>query len=226
LHGGSDGLYRQRFAIEQQPDSAELKCHLVSPAGAQGFPAELSVDVIYRLVGEFSLSIEFVATADAATVINLANHAYFNLGTSKGGIDGHRLGVVADRYTPVDKSGIPTGELASVQDTLFDLRQPVALAGKTFDHNFELRGEPGMLREAAALYSPDSGVGLSVRTTQPGLQVYTGDHLDQPFAPRRGVALEAQNFPDAPNQGGFPSAILRPGEVYRQQTIYEFKPPA
>jgi aldose 1-epimerase len=225
LHGGADGFHRQRFGFDYKPDSTALTCHLVSPAGAQGFPAEVCVDVNYRLVGDCALSIEFVATADATTVINLANHAYFNLDRRKGRIDAHHLRVAADRYTPVDGMRIPTGEIAAVNNSPFDLRVMAPLAEKSYDHNFVPGGEPGELRVLAELYSPDSGVGLSVHSTQPALQVYTGDFLDAPFAPRQGIALEAQHFPDAPNQKGFPSARLEPGEIYRQQTIYEFKPP-
>jgi aldose 1-epimerase len=197
----------------------------VSPAGAQGFPAEVRVDVTYRLVGECGLSIEFFATADAATVINLANHAYFNLDRQKGRIDGHQLSVAASRYAPVDDVQIPTGEFATVDDSVFDLRVMAELATRSFDHSFLPDAKAGDIRLLANLYSPNSGVGLSVHSTQPALQVYTGDALDTPFSPRQGIALEAQNLPDAPNQKGFPSASLLPGETYRQRTIYEFTQP-
>jgi aldose 1-epimerase len=223
LHGGRDGLYRQRFRLTE--DSEKLVCHHDSPAGAQGFPGNLSVDVIYRLLGDYALSIEFVATADAETVINLANHAYFNLDRNKGRIDSHQLMVAAKCYTPVNDIDIPSGEILLVDGSTFDLRNHTSLEARAIDHNFVIEGKVGLLREAAELFCPASGVGLSVHTTQPGLQVYTGDHLGAPFAPRQGIALEAQNFPDAPNQPGFPSARLMPGETYRQQTIYEFMVP-
>jgi len=225
LHGGADGFHRQRFDLGYEPDSTALVCRLVSPAGAQGFPAEVRVEVTYRLVGDYGLSIEFVATADAATVINLANHAYFNLDRHKARIDAHHLSVAASRYTPVDDAQIPTGEIAAVDDLIFDLRVMTELATRSYDHNFVAEGEAGEIRVLANLYSPDSGVGLSVHSTQPALQVYTGDFLNTPFIARQGIALEAQNFPDAPNQKGFPSASLLPGETYRQQTIYEFTSP-
>jgi len=225
LHGGADGFHRQQFDFDYEPNSTVLVCRLVSPAGAQGFPAEVRVDVTYRLVGDYGLSIEFVATADAATVISLANHAYFNLDRHKGRIDGHQLRVAASRYTPVDEMQIPTGEIASVDGTTLDLRVMAELATRSFDHNFVPEGEAGEIRVLAKLYSPDSGVGLSVHSTQSALQVYTGDSLNTPFIARQGIALEAQNFPDAPNQKGFPSARLAPGETYRQQTVYEFTLP-
>ncbi len=224
-HGGTGGFHRQRFDFDYEPNSTVLVCRLVSPAGAQGFPAEVCVDVTYRLVGDYGLSIEFVATADAATVISLANHAYFNLDRHKGRIDAHQLSVAASRYTPVDEMQIPTGEIASVDDSIFDLRIMAELATRSFDHNFVPEGKAGEIRVLAKLYSPDSGVGLSVHSTQSALQVYTGDSLNTPFIARQGIALEAQNFPDAPNQKGFPSARLAPGETYRQQTIYEFTLP-
>lgn len=226
LHGGADGFHRQRFDFDGEPASTALTCRLMSPAGAQGFPAEVGVAINYRLVGDCALSIEFVATTDATTVINLANHAYFNLDRQKDRIDAHHLRVAADRYTPVDETRIPTGEIAAVNNSPFDLRVRAPLTEKSYDHNFVPGGQPGELRLLAELYSPDSGVGLSVHSTQPALQVYTGDFLDAPFVPRQGIALEAQHFPDAPNQGGFPSARLEPGETYRQQTIYEFTQPA
>jgi aldose 1-epimerase len=225
LHGGSGGFHRQRFALVGEPNSGELIWHLNSPAGDQGFPGGVSVDVIYRLIGELALSIEFVATADAVTVISLANHAYFNLDRQKSQVDWHHLRLTADRYTPVDEMAIPTGEIATVENTAFDLREMAPLRDRSFDHNFVAEGAAGKLRVMAELYSPESGVGLRVRSTQPGMQVYTGDFLDTPFLPRSGIALEAQNFPDAPNQNGFPSAILEPGDTYRQQTTYEFTLP-
>ncbi len=223
LHGGSGGLYRQRFSLTE--DGEKLVCHHDSAAGAQGFPGNLSVDVIYRLLGDYALSIEFAATADAETVINLANHAYFNLDPNKERIDAHQLMVAATRYTPVNEIDVPSGDIVSVEGSAFDLRKQTSLDARSIDHNFVIDGKVGLLREAAELYCPTSGVGLSVHTTQPGLQVYTGDHLGAPFVPRQGIALEAQNFPDAPNQPGFPSARLVPGETYRQQTVYEFMPP-
>jgi aldose 1-epimerase len=130
--------------------------------------------------------------------------------------------VAASRYTPADDTRIPTGEIATVEDSIYDLRVMAELATRSYDHNFVPEGVPGEIRALAKLYSPDSGVRLSVHSTQPALQVYTGDSLNAPFTPRQGIALEAQHYPDAPNQKGFPSARLMPGETYRQQTIYEF----
>ena len=221
LHGGEQGLFARRFAMAASDDGRTVHCRYESADGEQGFPGRVDVLVSYSLLTDFSLSIEFVARAHADTVLSLANHAYFNLDRRQRTIDAHRLRLHADFYTPADNSGIPSGEIRSVAASKFDLRAEVSLTER-FDHNFVLREAGGELRDAAELYSPDSGIRMRLRTTQPGLQLYTGDSLRAPFVPRQGVCLEAQNFPDAPNQPGFPSAVLAAGESYRQQTIYEF----
>jgi aldose 1-epimerase len=222
LHGGEHGLFAQRFAMTASGDGRTVECRYESPDGEQGFPGCVNVIVSYKLLTDFSLGIEFVARARADTVINLANHAYFNLDREHRRIDTHTLKLYADFYTPADSTGIPTGEIRSVAASKFDLRAAVSLANQ-FDHNFVLRDGHGELRDAAELYSDDSGIRMRLRTTQPGLQLYTGDSLRTPFMPRQGVCLEAQNFPDAPNQPGFPSARLAAGETYRHLTIYEFE---
>jgi aldose 1-epimerase len=224
LHGGERGFFAQRFALAASADGRAVECRYVSPHGDQGFPGRVDVLVTYSLLTDFSLGIDFVARAHSDTVLNLANHAYFNLDGRQRSIDGHMLKLHADFYTPADASGVPSGEIRSVAASKFDLRSGVSLANQ-FDHNFVLRDAGGELRDAAELYSADSGIRLCVRTTQPGLQLYTGDSLRTPFLPREGVCLEAQNYPDAPNQPGFPSAILAAGETYRQQTVYDFAAP-
>jgi len=224
LHGGRGGFHRQHWSLENKTQSNLFTYHLTSQDGDQGFPGKVDARVTYRLLDDFVLSIEFVAESDAETVINMANHAYFNLDRNKDSIDTHQLQLMAAGYTPVDGTRIPTGEVLAVDRTAFDLRAAVALKGRSFDHNFVLDGSAGELRPAAFLYSPQSGIGLRIHTTQPGMQVYTGEGLGLPFKPRQGIALEAQNFPDAPNQPGFPSATLFPGRTYRHQTVYEFIP--
>lgn len=225
LHGGPLGLSVQRFAIESNHDRAT--CRFVSPHGAAGFPGELRIRVDYRLIEDSTLAIDFVATTDRTTIVNLANHAYFTLGEPR--VDDLWLRIHADEVTAVDASLIPTGALQNVAGTAYDFRDTVRLGGHPtgetngrYDINYVLHGSPGRLRPAAELSSPDQQVRLEVLTTQPGLQLYTGDHLGAPFVPRQGVCLEAQNFPDAPNQPGFPSAVLRPDETYRQRTLYRF----
>ena len=184
LHGGRDGLHRQSFCLEHDAANDAVECRYLSKEGEGGFPGTVDLVVKYQLVDELSLLIEFRATSDCDTVLSLANHAYFNLDARNGTIDDHELAVFADRYTPVDATNIPTGEILPVDDSPFDLRKPVRLgrystAGReprVYDHNFALPGPPGEIRCAAELYSPDRELRLSVHTTQPGLQVYTGDH--------------------------------------------------
>lgn len=231
LHGGHSGFHRQFWEMRPAADGRSVEFGYLSPDGESGFPGALEVSVTYRLEGELSLAIEYRATSDATTVVNLANHAYFNLDFDKTSIDTHSLRLYADQFTPVDDNQVPTGEQCNVAGTPFDLRALTSVrAGADdgwirADHNFvlpEFEGEP---RLAAELYSPGSGVRLKVLTTQPGLQLYTADYLDQPFRPRQGVCLEAQGFPDAPNQNAFPSTRLERGDIYLHRTVYEFELP-
>ncbi len=223
LHGGADGLHRQRFLLEQSNDS--IICRHESANGSQGFPGNLKIEVIYQLLGDYSLSVEFRVTTDRDTVVNLATHAYFNLGASQECIDNHEIRVAADCYTPVDERRIPTGEIASVEGTKFDLRKLSPLGSRRLDHNLVTNGQPGVLRPCVELRSTETGISLLVHSTQAGVQIYTGDGLSDSFSPRQGVAIETQNFPDAPNQPNFPSASLASGASYSQQTIYEFSTP-
>ena len=219
LHGGKEGLHRQRFSLERDDSKPTVRCSADLLHGHGGFPGNRSFEVVYELLDEWSLAIDFKVTTDRDTVVNLANHAYFNLG---GPIDDHRLRVFADRYTPVNELMIPTGELRDVRESEFDLRKLPRLGDRVIDHNFVL-GDPGVEpRPAAQLQSPISALQLNVLTTQPGIQVYTGDNLSKPFHPRQGICFEAQGFPDAPNQPNFPSVRLDAGTTYRQRTIYQF----
>lgn len=219
LHGGTLGLHRQAFLLERDASKPIIRCRADLSHGVGGFPGNRSFEVIYELIDDWSLAIDFRVTTDRDTVVNLANHAYFNLG---GSIDDHRLRVFSDRFTPVDDSMIPTGELRSVDESSFDLRELQSLGDRTFDHNFVLEDSGGAPRPAAQLESAVTGVRLTVLTTQPGIQVYTGDYLSDPFHPRQGICFEAQDFPDAPNQPDFPSVRLDAGATYRQKTIYQF----
>lgn len=217
LHGGSTGLHRQCFEIDA--DEARAECQVVLPDGLGGFPGNRTVRVIYQLVDDAALAIDFEVTTDRDTVVSLANHAYFNLG---GVLSDHEIAIHADAYTPVHAGNVPTGEIRAVSDSRYDLRTMRAVGEERFDHNFAL-GEPNNEpRLAAELRSPSTGLQLNVHTTQPGLQFYTGDYLAAPFVPRAGLCLEAQAFPDAPNQAGFPSARLSAGETWRARTVYEF----
>ena len=230
LHGGRGGLHKRFWDLSSSSGATSVECHYTSPAGEGGFPGTLQTTVIYKIIDNYSLLIEFQARCDSDTVLSLANHAYFNLDNAEGTIDSHALRLNAERYTPVDKHGIPTGEIRSVEDSEFDLRKPTSLQSRagsrsSFDHNFELAGANGELHEVAEISSQASGMRMRLLTTQVGLQFYTGDYLCGAFEPRQGLCLEAQAFPDAPNQAAFPSTRLAAGEQYSQRTVYEFVPP-
>lgn len=232
LHGGTDGFHQHFWQMRSIEDETAALYSCVSPDGESGFPGNLEITVKYQLVNDFSLVIDYTAKTDADTVVNIANHAYFNLDSEKQTIDSHDIRIEADQYTPVDGNLIPSGEIRDVETTRFDLRRPTPLraAGsdaeqsRQYDHNFVLRDSAGKLQRAATLSSPQSGLSMHLHTTQVALQLYTGDYLTGPFQARAGLCLEAQGFPDAPNHPAFPSARLSPGEVYQQRTIYEFVP--
>ncbi|WP_030991416.1 aldose epimerase family protein [Streptomyces sp. NRRL S-1813] len=229
LHGGPGGFSRVVWDAREVDGGVQL--HRVSPDGEEGFPGALDVRVTYTL-SPGALRIVSRATTDTPTVVNLTNHTYLNLGgDGSGSAAGHELRLAASRYTPDDGTGIPVpGAPADVTGTRFDFRAARAVAG-AYDHNFALDGG---VREAprtvAELYDPRSGRALELATTEPGLQLYTADHLDGtltgtsgvPYGPAAGLALETQHFPDSPNRPDFPSTVLRPGESYRSETVYAF----
>ncbi|MDH3266361.1 MAG: galactose mutarotase [Gammaproteobacteria bacterium] len=232
LHGGRGGFHKRFWQMCSLENEAAVHCSYVSPDGEGGFPGKLEVTVKYQIVGDYSLVIDYKATTDSDTVVNIANHAYFNLDKQQQSIDSHDIQIEADQYTPVDGDKIPSGEIRDVDGTEFDLRRRTAMRTtssgvsqpRQFDHNFVLKNGDGMQHRVATLSSPQSGLTMHLHTTQVGLQLYTGDYLTDPFRPRAGLCLEAQGFPDAPNQPAFPSARLAPGDVYQQRTIYEFVP--
>jgi aldose 1-epimerase len=254
LHGGPDGFDDQVWTATAvgDDDVAALRLELVSPDGDQGFPGTLTTAVTYSLDDDRRLSVHYEATTDAPTVVNLTQHTYWNLsGEGTGTINDHHLRIDASGYTPVDSTLIPTGEIASVEGTPFDFREPTAIGerirendqqllyGQGYDHNWVLDRDddgarPGSdaedpLEEAAQLHDPDSGRTLTIWTTEPGLQFYSGNFLDgtivgtsgRTYRQGDGLALETQHFPDSPNQPGFPSTELRPGEVYDSTTVFE-----
>lgn len=232
LHGGPDGFHHARWMLEHESAAATVTARLYSPDGAGGFPGNLNVSLVYQLLGPFSLALDYEATTDADTILSLSNHAYFNLDAEAQTVDTHTLTLAAEQYTPVDEAMIPTGEIRSVKGTEFDFRSSTFLANPLtgvrhrLDTNFVTPPGTNEPRTVARLEAPNSDLQMLVHTTQPGFQVYTGDHLAAPFEPRQGICIETQNFPDAPNQAGFPSPVLRPGETYRQRTIYEFRIPS
>ncbi|WP_037914683.1 aldose epimerase family protein [Actinacidiphila yeochonensis] len=245
LHGGPEGFDRRVWAAEALPDGAGLRLSLVSPDGDMGFPGEVRVTAVYALDDDGTLSLDFEAHTDRATVLNLTSHAYFNLaGAGSGDVLSHTLRVDGDAYLPIDAVGIPDGPPLPVRGTAFDLtrarglragvaspdRQVRAVDG--FDHCWVLREapEPGAARTAAVLHDPESGRTLEVRTSEPGLQVYTANSLDgsltgpdgHRYGPHGAVCLEPQHFPDSPNRADFPSTVLRPGEVLRSRMELRF----
>ena len=240
LHGGPVGFDKYVWQSKEVPDGIEFT-H-VSPDGDMGFPGKMTVTVRYTLKGA-TLHIDYTATSDKETVVNLTNHSYFNLhGDDHGNILDHKLQIDADRYTPVDAGLIPTGELAPVAGTPFDFRKPEVIGarieadneqlkrGTGYDHNFVLNGKHGSMHLAAIASDPVSGRTLTVETTEPGVQFYTGNFLDGSFmgrhgigyAKRTGFCLETQHFPDSPNHPDFPSTVLRPGETMHSTTTLTF----
>ncbi len=240
LHGGTQGFDSRVWKAHVIPDGVEFT--LISPNGDQGFPGTLTAHVRYTLQQD-SLKIDYSATTDQDTVVNLSNHSYFNLaGEGNGNILGNLLTIHADRYTPVDSGLIPTGQLAPVEGTPFDFRKETEIGArihenneqlklaKGYDQNWVLDSKQGELREAVRVVEPKSGRVMTVKTTQPGVQFYTGNQLDGTahgkhghiYAKNAALCLETQHFPDSPNHPNFPSTELKPGQTFHQVTVFTF----
>lgn len=248
LHGGTKGFDKVVWTIVEVTSGpvASVTFMYVSPDGEEGYPGTLRVSVTYSLTDDGTLTTRYEATTDKPTVVNLTHHSLFNLAGMESGrsVLDQRLMVAADAYTPVDTLLIPTGELRSVAGTPFDFREsheigarirdgsdPQIVIGRGYDHNFVLNGAPSDTpRLAARMEDPVSGRAMELFTTEPGLQVYSGNFLDgtvvgkgrRIYRQGDGLALEPQKFPDSPNQPSFPSARLDPGETYRQTSYYRF----
>lgn len=239
LHGGALGFDKVIWAARTftEGDSAGVTLTYVSADGEEGYPGELAAEVTYRLSYDDVLSIDYRATTSKPTHVNLTHHSYFNLsGQMQRDVSEHVLTIDADRFTPVDSALIPTGEFRSVDGTPFDFRrahrigvriggadEQIRIAGG-YDHNFILnKPGPGSLTRAAMLSETASGRALEVWTTEPGLQFYSGNGLNGDFAPRAGLCVEPQHFPNSPNTPRFPTTLLRPGEEYRSRTEFRYR---
>jgi aldose 1-epimerase len=239
LHGGLKGFDKMIWKRSpEQPGKQSLRFFYDSKDGEEGYPGNLHVEVVYSLNDGNEFKIEYSATTDKATPVNLTNHSYFNLsGSLSNDILHHELTLHADKYTVVNDKLIPTGELADVKGTPFDFNERKVIGteigkvpGGGYDHNYVLRKNGDELSLTASLYDPLSGRFMEMFTTEPGVQFYSGNFLDKtlkgkngkPYGKHAGLCLEAQHFPDSPNQPAFPNTILRPGETYRQTTIYKF----
>jgi aldose 1-epimerase len=239
LHGGAEGFDRRLWTPQIIP--AGVCMQLTSPDDDMGFPGRMEVDVRYVLCGS-ELHIILEAVTDKATVINLTNHAYFNLsGNDRSDILSHEIRIFANTFTPIDREAIPTGKISTVQGTSLDLRRSKRIRdqidgsdrqielGDGFNHNFVLDGAENEVRSVAEVYEPVSGRTLLVETSQPGLQFYSGNALNgikgrhgKPYTRHTGFCLETQHFPDSPNHPHFPSTVLRVGERFFSKTIYKF----
>jgi aldose 1-epimerase len=244
LHGGLVGFDKVVWNVaeaDESKDGPRLALTYLSKDGEEGYPGNLKVKAVYTLGENNSLRLDYTATTDKDTIVNLTQHSYFNL-RGRGDILGHVLQIPGGRFTPVDSTLIPTAQLAPVAGTPFDFRQPTAIGariatadeqlenGKGYDHNWVVDKPAGALGAVATVYEPDSGRVLEISSTEPGVQFYSGNFLDGKdvgkggwsYAVHDGLALEPQHFPDSPNHSNFPSVVLKPGQTYRNTIIYTF----
>lgn len=237
LHGGMKGFDKVIWAASQVGDSS-LQLEYISKDGEEGYPGNLKATVVYTLTPDNALKISYSATADKPTPVNLTNHTYFNLSAGKdSNVLNQELELKASRYTPVNDKLIPSGQLQPVKGTVMDFTTPkkvgkdIAAVKGGYDHNYVLDKTSKDLETVASLYDPASGRYMEMATTEPGVQFYSGNFLDgtlantrngQKYVQHAGLCLEAQHFPDSPNQSDFPNVILKPGETYTQTTVYRF----
>lgn len=238
LHSGKHGFHKQLW--KAQPFMSRGEAGVVfkrkSPSGEQGFPGNLDMKVTYSLTSENDIIIRYAVKTDAPTPVSLTNHTYFNLaGHDSGSVLDHQVQLFADRYTPVDAQAIPTGEILDVAGTPFDFRSPkkigqdIEKVAPGYDHNWEINRAGDAPNPVAGVYEPTTGRSMTLWSTQPGVQFYTGNFLsDEPgkngerYGKHAGFCLETQHFPDSPNRDNFPSSIVLPQDTYRQETIWHF----
>jgi aldose 1-epimerase len=244
LHGGPGGFHNVMWDIKELPSAAgsSLELRYLSKDGEEGYPGNLDVKVLYTLTDANEFRIDYEATTDKATIVNLTNHSYFNLkGEGNGDILDHEITIIADKFVPIDEGLIPTGDLKPVKGTPFDFTTPHKIGeridakdqqityGKGYDHTFVLNKKGAELALAATVSESTTGRKMEVWTTEPGVQFYTGNFLTgkpgkggKPYQYRSGFCLETQHFPDSPNKPAFPSTVLKPGETYKSTTVYKF----
>lgn len=242
LHGGTKGFDKVVWNIEEIPsdDGVALKLSYLSKDMEEGYPGNLNTEVIYTLTKDNTVKFDYTATTDKKTIVNLTQHTYFNLNGGKADILAHEIAINADSFLAVDEALIPTGEIKPVANTPFDFRKPVAIGarintqdeqikfGKGYDHCWVINGEG--LKQTAIVYDSISGIEMTVQTTEPGVQFYTGNFLNGSltgknnvvYKQRTGFCLETQHFPDSPNKKEFPSVVLEPGQTYKSTTSYRF----
>jgi len=242
IHGGKKGFDKVVWQpkILATPEGPALALHYVSKDGEEGYPGNLDITATYTFTDDNALRLDYTATTDKDTIVNLTQHSYFNL-AGKGDVLNYEVMIDADKTTPVDSTLIPTGELRPVQGTPFDFRKPTRIGariddddeqlkiGKGYDHNWVINKRPGELKLAARVHEPTTGRVLEVLSTEPGLQFYTGNHLDGKIVGKGGWAyksrdafcMEPEHFPDSPNHPELPSFVLKPGEVYKNTIIYK-----
>ncbi len=245
LHGGNVGFAKKLWKASpiELDDGVAIQLEYLSKDGEENYPGNLTVKVIYKLTNNNEIQIDYEATTDQTTILNLTHHSYFNLnGNGAGNILDHELSIDADKITETDTNMIPTGKLVNISNTPFDFRKATAIGsrinapheqlkfGRGYDHNWIINNWDQSLRSVATLYAPATGRMMETLTTEPGIQVYTANWLTpevigkkgRPSSSRQAVCLETQHFPDSPNQPSFPSVLLKPGEKYTQQTVYRF----
>jgi aldose 1-epimerase len=235
LHGGAGGFHQLDWLVDEDPNSNAVLYRIESPDGDQGFPGNLKVTTRYSLVSRMVLQIDYFVESDADTVINLTNHAYFNLNGDGSSIGNHEVWINSELYLPMGPDMLPTGDIAYVNGTVFDFRSKTALADRLakpvpqlqnaggFDHFFMLNKAMKYPAIAASIASPQTGIRLKLYSSRPGVQFYTGNSLKGPFEKHSGLCLEFQNAPNAPNVAGFPSPLLKAGHLWHRQLVMEFE---
>ena len=235
LHGGSGGFHARRWEVDEDPNSNAVLYRMVSPDGDQGFPGRMTVTVRYSLVSRMVLQVDYFAESESDTVVNLTNHAYFNLNGDGSGIDDHEVWINSELFLPMGPEMLPNGDISHVKDSVFDFREKATIGERLamrssqlgltggFDHFFLLNKAMKYPAIAATLKSPKTGIRVKFYSSRPGVQFYSGNSLAEPFGRRTGVCLEFQNAPNAPNVEGFPSPLLKAGHLWHRQLVMEFE---